>query len=127
MGSSKREMNPDELARLFQQRQFSRLIRFDETPVPKATTKNISLKKYSFLKSNLYELSEEEFFIKSKLCSYDNNECLRPTVAGLLMCSPAPEEFLPNAFIQAVAYGGTTKNANTQRDAQDIFGSVVYF
>jgi len=36
VGSSKRPMPPDQLARLFQQRSQSRLIRFDETPVPQA-------------------------------------------------------------------------------------------
>ncbi|MEZ5598073.1 MAG: ATP-binding protein [Pseudomonadales bacterium] len=37
VGSSKRPMPPDQLARLFQQRSQARLIRFDETPVPQAT------------------------------------------------------------------------------------------
>ncbi|HCZ15445.1 MAG TPA: transcriptional regulator, partial [Candidatus Accumulibacter sp.] len=37
VGSSKRPMPPDHLARLFQQRSQSRLIRFDETPVMVAT------------------------------------------------------------------------------------------
>lgn len=37
VGSSKRIIPPDHLARLFQQRSQSRLIRFDETPVPGAT------------------------------------------------------------------------------------------
>lgn len=37
VGSSKRPIPPDQLARLFQQRSQSRLIRFDEMPVARAT------------------------------------------------------------------------------------------
>ena len=37
VGSAKREMPPDYLARLFQQRSQARIIRFDEQPVPKDT------------------------------------------------------------------------------------------
>lgn len=37
VGSAKREMTPDYLARLFQQRSQARIIRFDEQPVPGAT------------------------------------------------------------------------------------------
>nr|WP_274521929.1 ATP-binding protein [Ectothiorhodospira lacustris] len=37
VGSAKREMAPDYLARLFQQRSQVRIIRFDEQPVPGAT------------------------------------------------------------------------------------------
>ena len=36
IGSSKREMTPEVLARLFQQRSQTRIIRFDEQPVPSA-------------------------------------------------------------------------------------------
>ena len=37
VGSSKRPIPPDHLARLFQQRSEARMIRFDETPLPNAT------------------------------------------------------------------------------------------
>jgi len=41
VGSSKRPLAPDQLARLFQQRSQSRLIRFDETPVAGASLANL--------------------------------------------------------------------------------------
>ena len=43
IGSSKREMTPDYLARLFQQRSQARLIRFDEQVVPRATLADLSV------------------------------------------------------------------------------------
>ncbi|MBU1665556.1 MAG: ATP-binding protein, partial [Gammaproteobacteria bacterium] len=41
-GSAKREMPPDFLARMFQQRSQARIIRFDEQPVPGATLDELS-------------------------------------------------------------------------------------
>ena len=52
----------------------------------------------------------------------------RPTVAGLLMSSHIPHQFLPGAFIQAVTYQGTSVlplgETAYQRDAQDITGPL---
>jgi len=45
VGSGKRLMSPDYLARLFQQRSQSRIIRFDEQTVPAATIKDLSKKR----------------------------------------------------------------------------------
>ena len=61
MDDKAREVKPDYVARLFQQRSDARMIRFDEQ-----------------------------------------------TVAGVLMASEDPRRVLPNAFIQAVAYRGTS-------------------
>ena len=38
IGSSKREMSPELLARLFQERSQSRLIRFDESVIPRTAS-----------------------------------------------------------------------------------------
>jgi len=58
----------------------------------------------------------------------DADGCVRPTVAGVLMASPDPRRWLPNAFIQAVAYRGTDvlpQGAPAyQLDAQDITGPL---
>ncbi len=42
VGSAKREMAPDYLARLFQQRSQARIIRFDEQPVPGAVLDDLA-------------------------------------------------------------------------------------
>ena len=51
-----------------------------------------------------------------------------PTVAGLLLGSDRAHDFIPGAFIQAVAYRGTSidpdANPLYQRDAQDITGAL---
>ena len=51
---------------------------------------------------------------------------LRPTVAGVLMASADPRRWLPNAYIQAVAYRGDQIQSDApggyQLDAADIAG-----
>lgn len=49
---------------------------------------------------------------------------MRATVSGILMASDAPETFLSNAFIQAVCYRGTERNAAYQLDAKGITGPL---
>ena len=48
---------------------------------------------------------------------------LRATVAGVLLCSPSPEQWLPNACITATYYRGEDR-ASGQIDAQTITGPL---
>ena len=47
----------------------------------------------------------------------------RATVAGILLCTPNPEQWLPNARISAVRYRGADR-ASGQTDAQEITGPL---
>jgi predicted HTH transcriptional regulator len=49
---------------------------------------------------------------------------MRATVSGILMASDAPESVISSAFIQAVCYRGTERNAAYQLDAKDITGPL---
>ena len=123
-GSSKRLMQPDFLARLFQQRSQTRIIRFDEQFVSNAEIGCLSEELWSKFKTDLSPEKPEVFLSKLKLISKDDENILRPTVAGLLVASDSHLEYLPNAFIQAVYYRGTERNANYQIDAKDITGPL---
>ena len=59
-----------------------------------------------------------------KLAADDETGRTRATVAGILMCSSTPEQWLPGAFIQAVRYRGVRQDSNYQLDAQAITGPV---
>jgi len=59
-----------------------------------------------------------------KLIVRDEDNVMRATVSGILLASDAPESFLPNAFIQAVCYRGSERNAAYQLDAKDITGTL---
>ncbi len=130
VGSSKREMSPDYLARLFQQRSQTRIIRFDEQAIPSANLDDLSEALYRRFGTK-YSASDsrQNFLHKLGLARQDDNLAWRPTVAGVLMASEDPRRFLPNAFIQAVAYRDNSSTPDTetlgyQLDAMDITGPL---
>lgn len=59
-----------------------------------------------------------------KLMARDEDKVMRATISGLLMACDAPESYLSTAYIQAVYYRGTEKNAAYQLDAKDITGPL---
>jgi len=122
-GSSKREMPPDVLARLFQQRTQNRLIRFDEQIAVNVSVENLNRKLWERFKTPLSPEDDTEFLIKMKLISADEDGALYPTVSGILMASESPEQYISNAYIQAVCYHGEDHSAS-QLDAQDITGPL---
>jgi predicted HTH transcriptional regulator len=128
VGSSKRPIPPEQLARLFQQRSQSRLIRFDETPVPGATLEHLREDLWRRFVVSEGSASREVALRKLAMAAQDNDGVWRPTVAGLLLGSERPQEFLPSAYIQAVAYQGTTVvpqgESAYQIDAIDITGPL---
>ncbi|MBF0178981.1 MAG: putative DNA binding domain-containing protein [Magnetococcales bacterium] len=128
IGASKSPIPPDQLARLFQQRTQSRLIRFDETPVPRATLHDLDATLWQCFVPDRRNDAPETRLNKLAMVSRDDQGLWRPTVAGLLMGSHAPHHYLPGAFIQAVAYHGTDVlpggESAYQQDAQDITGSL---
>jgi ATP-dependent DNA helicase RecG len=122
VGSTKQEMKPEVLARLFQQRSQSRLIRFDETLVPKTSKEDVdpSLKQ-RFLKPLT---PEHEQFYKLHLTAKDDYGDVGLSVSGVLLLTANPTQWLHNAYIQCVHYSGTDRDANTQLDAQDLVGPI---
>jgi len=124
IGSSKRQMAPDVLARLFQQRSQARIIRFDEQSVTTAPQDSIEKVLWGKFKTSLSPGNDEEFLLKLKLLTQDEDGKICPSVSGILMASEQPQRFLTNAFIQAVVYRGTERNAAYQLDARDIEGPL---
>ena len=128
VGSSKRPIAPDQLARLFQQRSQSRLIRFDETPVPRATLGDLNEALWRRFAPQRGSDAPEVLLSKLAMAARDEQGEWRPTVAGLLLGSSVAQQFLPGAFIQAVAYHGKdvvpVGEGAYQRDAQDIVGPL---
>jgi predicted HTH transcriptional regulator len=116
-------MQPEVLARLFQQRTQNRLIRFDEQILMNSTVEDLNEKLWERFRTPLSPLNNPEFLEKMKLVSPDEDGALHPTVGGLLMSCESPERFISNAFIQAVCYLGNTRDSK-QLDAQDISGPL---
>ena len=122
VGSSKREMSPELLARIFQQRSMVRLIRFDEQLVPQTTRDAVSPElKTRFLRGDLPELAQLK---KLYLIGEDESGEIRLSVSGVLLLTARPADYLSSAYIQCVAYSGSERNAEYQLDAQDCDGPV---
>ncbi len=122
VGSTKREMSPELLARMFQQRSMVRFIRFDEQVVPNATLDAIDPPlKSRFLRGDLPERMQ---FKKLYLTAENEEQQSQLTVTGVLLLTARPADFLSSAYLQCVAYRGTERNAEYQLDAQDCDGPV---
>jgi ATP-dependent DNA helicase RecG len=121
VGSTKQEMKPEVLARLFQQRSQSRLIRFDETLVPGtalADTDKTLVQR--FLRK---DTPEQEQLRKLHLSASDDSD-LGLSVSGVLLLTQNPTQWLSNAYIQCVCYSGLERDANDQLDAADFTGPL---
>ena len=123
IGSSRREMTPEILARLFQQRTQNRLIRFDEQCFAAYPLEVLDKQLWERFKTPLSPLNDNEFLEKLKLISPDDDDVMHPTIGGILMATESPEHFISNAYIQAVRYLGNDHTAE-QLDAQDITGPL---
>ncbi len=128
IGSSKRPIPPDQLSRLFQKRSQSRLIRFDESPVPQATMEDLKDSLWRRFATARTQDKSESLLSKLAMATRDNAGIWHPTVTGILLACRTPQAFLSSAFIQAVAYHGSTvspqSEAAYQRDARDITGPI---
>jgi len=124
IGSSKRQMKPDVLARLFQQRSQTRLIRFDEQPLANADPDVLVPSLWKRFRTVISSVNDQEFLRKIQLIAMDEDGVLRPTVSGVLMAAEHPQEFIKTAYIQAVCYRGAERNASYQLDAKEITGPL---
>lgn len=123
VNESKKEMAPDFLHRLMMQRSQARLIRFEEQAVMGANVGDLeSALADRFTLPNNQPANLQLHKLKIIVKGEDGNE--HPSVAGVLMASKDPRLWLPNAYIQCVAYRGETRDANDQLDAQDITGPL---
>ena len=129
LGDSKRPMSPEYLARLFQQGSQTRFIHFDEQTVASARLENLAPHLVDRLRTPRSEEDRDTFLDKLGMARLDEDGMHRPTVAGVLMATEDPRRWLPNAYIQAVAYRGDAIRAGSaggayQLDAEDAAGPL---
>jgi predicted HTH transcriptional regulator len=120
--SPSRDSIADEMAAFANSR--SRLLTFDEFPVIGIGTEALQKEKWIKFKTDLSPKDETEFLVKMRLLAFDEDKNLCPTVAGVLMTADEPQQYLRNAYIQAVAYRTTQRDAIQQYDARDITGTL---
>ena len=123
VGASKRIMTGDERLRLAQRRSQARFLWFDKQPVPETGFKTLTEALWKPLLSAEGAAEPKAALGKLALLEDDEAGVLRATVAGVLLCTPSPERWLPNACITATRYRGGDR-ASGQVDAQEITGPL---
>ena len=123
VGASKCRMTSDERLRLAQRRDQARFRRFDEQPVPDTGFGTLDEDLWKPYLSSAGAADPEAALEKMGFLAHDEDGVKRATVAGLLLCSRAPQEWLPNACITATCYRGKDRTTG-QIDAQTITGPL---
>lgn len=82
VGSTKRHLTPQELARLFQQR--GRAFIFDEQPVPTAVAEDLNRTSIERFLGDLYSIPWHDLLRNTRIIATDEDGVDRPTVSGLL-------------------------------------------
>lgn len=114
---------------MFDSTEELRIIRFHEQVVAGATLEDLETVLWERFRTVRTQGEREEFLSKQGIARLDDDGTWRPTVAGVLMATRDPRRFIPNAFIQAVAYKGTSvvpasPDTPYQLDAKDITGPL---
>ncbi|MCU0756690.1 MAG: putative DNA binding domain-containing protein [Xanthomonadales bacterium] len=127
-GSSKRTLRSEQLARLFQLRSQTGIIHFDEELLPHANLDVLQTRLWRRFAPAGSREQKTTLLHKLGMARQDEQGTWRPTVAGVLTACAHPEQHLPNAWIQAVAYRGETPVPDAaglyQLDAADITGPL---
>ena len=123
VGSSKRQMTSDERLRLAQRRGQRRFRSFDEWTVPDTGFNTLDESLWKPLLSAEGAADPKAALGKMALWAIDDAGVVRATVAGVLLCTRNPEQWLPNACVTATRYRGKDR-ASGQVDAQDITGPL---
>lgn len=122
-GSSKRKMTSDDRMRLAQRRGQARFPWFDKQPVAGTGFGTLEKALWRPLLSVQGAADPRLGLAKMGLLSPGREGEARATVAGLLLCTSNPENWLPNACITATRYRGLDR-ASGQIDAQTITGPL---
>ena len=123
VGGSKRRMTSDERLRLAQRRGQARFRSYDEQTVPGTGFETLEESLWRPLLTAGGTATPELALVKQALLANDDAGVLRATVAGVLLCTRSPGQWLPNAEIMATRYPGSDR-ASGQLDAQEITGPL---
>ncbi len=123
VGGSKRRMTSDERLRLAQRRGQARFQSFDEQTIPNTGFNTLDESLWKPLLSAEGAAEPEAALGRLALLANDEAGIPRATVAGVLLCTPDPRQWLPNAAITATLYRGNDR-ASGQIDAQEITGPL---
>ena len=120
VGSTRRDLTPPELARLFQQR--GREYVFDEQPVLAATVDHLNRHRLEAFFGRSPTIPWLDLLRNTRVTLRDEGGVDRPTVAGLLTFGTEPTEFLPSGSIEAACYAGERLSSDDLVHAERLAG-----
>ncbi len=124
IGESKVQMDAAEVQQLVRMRGQMDDSSTDSQIVRETGIKNLQVSLWRRYVSSRVQDSPEVALTKLKFVKKDSGDTFRATIGGLLLASNDAREWLPNAWIQAVAYRGNRLDGNNQIDSRDIFGPL---
>ena len=122
VGSTKRDLTPPGLARLFQQR--GREYVFDEQPVLAAAVEDLNRNRLEAFFGRSPTIPWLDLLRNTRLTFRDEDGVDRPTVAGLLVFATEPTEFLASGSIEAACYSRTRLSSDDLIHAERLGGPV---
>ncbi len=119
VGATRRRLRRAESPRSAQ----NRCLRFDRQAVPGTGFETLGEHLWEPLLSVAGAADPRRGLLNLRLLTQDETGVDRATVAGVLLCAPSPQDWLPQAAITATHYRGTDR-ASGQLDAQEIAGPL---
>ena len=123
VGATKRRLRREESLRLEQSRTQSRYLGFDKQTVPETGFETLNERLWEPLLSLAGAADPRRGLTNLRLLAPDQADVDRATVAGILLCTPSPQDWLPHATITATHYRGLDR-ASGQLDSQEIVGPL---
>ncbi len=123
VGATKRRLQSAERLRLAQNRAQNRYLWFDKQVVPETGFETLGERLWEPLISVEGAADPQRALRNLRLLALDDAESVYATVAGVLLCAPSPQQWLPQATIVATHYRGKDR-ASGQLDAQEIVGPL---
>ena len=123
VGASTRRWTGDEPMRLAQQRAQGRRLSYDERTVGGTGFDTLDPVLWRPMLSAEVATEPEVALAKLALLASDESGVQCATVAGVLLCTQHPEQWLPNAVITVTRYRGTDRTTG-QVDSQEITGPL---
>ena len=120
VGSTRRDLTPPELARLFQQR--GREYVFDEQPVLAATVDHLNRHRLEAFFGRSPTIPWLDLLRNTRVTVRDEVGVDRPSVAGLLTFGTEPTEFLASGSIEAACYTGDRLSSDDLVHAERLAG-----
>ncbi len=123
VGATRRKMTSEERLRLAQRRGQARFPSFDEQALPNTGFATLEKSLWRPFLTAEGAMKPEAALRQLALLADDDSGTPRATVAGILLCTQRPDQWLPGARIMATRYRGSDR-ASGQIDAQEITGPL---